>query len=108
MARTTAASENLRFLTARLLAERAAIWDSTAARARCWGRSSDELALYGIGAIEAVRCRPYDASDLNACRRTYAMAPPWAKERMRPVLDEWTLLVAEDYPEVLASTETAP
>lgn len=85
---------------------------------RCWGISSDALAAYGAGhgprpttpgkpseapspnagrwtCEEAGYCYPHDVGDLNACERTFAMAPDHAKFRMRPVLDEFRAYVLD-------------
>lgn len=73
---------------------------------RCWGISSDALALYGVGVgprptvpgrpespgcwrgDEVGRHFPHDEGDLMACEITYGMAPPEARKRMLPVLEE--------------------
>ncbi len=62
---------------------------------RCWGKSSDALALYAIGGPEPTeRDYPSDHSDLDACERTYRMAPPRLAERMQPVLDKYRAHIA--------------
>jgi hypothetical protein len=84
-------------------------------RYRCWGMSSDALALFGVGGgprprvpgrptepgrtlwngEECGKGYPMDTSDLLACERTYAMAPAGAKPRMLPVLEEFRAWVYE-------------
>lgn len=67
---------------------------------RCWGLSSDALALFGIGGDEpSERNYPSDPSDLLACILTYRMAPEWAAERMAPVLEKFTAHVEQRYPQ---------
>ena len=77
---------------------------------RCTGRSSDALALYGVGqgprpftvghpeadsgggcwlGSECDSNAPMDEGDLLACTVSYLMAPKWAQERMLPVLEEF-------------------
>lgn len=95
------ASEALEFITRRLAAER------RHTDPRCYGRSSDALALYGVGSgprplipgrettrgfwqgDECGTDYPLDESDLRACELTYEMAPSWAQDRMLPVLEEF-------------------
>lgn len=82
---------------------------------RCYGMSSDALALYAVGIgprptvpgrpsspggrvwkdEECGRDYPHDEADLAACQRTFDMAPAHLRERMRPVLDEFTGWVRE-------------
>lgn len=64
---------------------------------RCWGISSDALALVGVGAIERPPRHdfPSDEDDLAACERTYAMAPPHIQARMLPVLEEYRAAIAD-------------
>lgn len=82
---------------------------------RCWGISSDALALFAVAGgdpptapgrpehepteehpypaswhgAECSHSGPYDPSDLAACERTYLMAPDDLRERMAPVLLEF-------------------
>ena len=78
-------------------------------RPRCWGISSDALALYGVGqgprptvpgrttepggnGWRGSECGwgfPHDEGDLMACEITYAMAPREVRARMLPVLEEF-------------------
>jgi hypothetical protein len=82
---------------------------------RCYGISSDALALYALGLgprprvpgrpVEPGRTSwlgaecgdnyPADADDLAACRITYNMAPGHLQKKMRPVLDEFRAWVEE-------------
>jgi hypothetical protein len=58
---------------------------------RCCGTSSDALAWYGVG-IRGEPSEdeyPRDTSDLEACERTYGMAPPEVQERMLPILERY-------------------
>ena len=91
------------FLAARMRAEQ------RLQEPRCWGISSDALALYGVGqgerptvpgwtnkpgvlawtGSECGRGYPHDEGDLMACEITYAMAPREVRERMLPVLEEF-------------------
>lgn len=86
-------------------------------RPRCWGVSSDALALYGAGygprpeipgapaeatpnsgrwtPQEAGRSYPLDVDDLNACERTVAMAPEGPRRRMAPVLEQFRSYVLD-------------
>ena len=93
----------VRFLAERMRAEQ------QLQRPRCWGISSDALALYGVGhgprptvpgrtystgvlgwsGDECGRSYPHDEGDLMACQITYAMAPREVRERMLPVLEEF-------------------
>lgn len=97
------------FLAERMLAER------QRRQPRCWGISSDALALYGLGkgprpqtpgwaaspggsswtAEECGHDYPHDQSDLLACELTYEMAPVEARIRMLPVLEEFRRWVNE-------------
>lgn len=125
----------VRWLAARMNAERKFL------EPRCWGRSSDAMALYGLGegprptipgrmtaqiemgrrwafstkaggswsGDECGRDYPADMSDLNACERTYEMAPLWVQERMRPVLEEfrqWVLHGVNRYGERIQAGAT--
>lgn len=80
---------------------------------RCWGISSDALALYALGygprpqtpgwsetgsswsGDECGQNYPMDQADLDACELTYSMAPVAAKIRMLPVLEEFRRWVNE-------------
>jgi len=82
---------------------------------RCWGISSDALALYGVGGgprpqtpgwaaslsgrswsgSECGDNYPHDEGDLLACELTYEMAPPRAQIRMLPVLKEFRRWVTQ-------------
>jgi hypothetical protein len=80
---------------------------------RCYGLSSDALAMYALGfgerpqvpgtptsphfwtGDECGQDYPADEDDLAACERTYAMAPPHLRERMAPVLEEFRGWVRE-------------
>jgi hypothetical protein len=79
----------LEFILARLEAERNHVYP------RCWGISSNALALYAIrrGRRPARSEFPSDKDDLGACERTYEMAPPHLQERMLPVLEEFRAAV---------------
>jgi len=95
-------ASEVQFLTARMLAER------QHRNPRCYGISSDALALYGLSAgprpqtpgwsngygrswsgDECGTDYPHDKSDLLACELTYEMAPPHVQMRMLPVLEEF-------------------
>jgi len=58
---------------------------------RCTGISSDALAFYGIGMRREPKDHEYpaDRSDLDACERTYEMAPAPVRRRMLPVLEKF-------------------
>lgn len=97
------------FLAARVVAQH------QRTRPRCYGISSDALALYALGLVrrpqvpgtptregghswfgsECGSDYPFDLDDLAACQRTFDMAPPHLQERMRPVLDEFTGWIRE-------------
>jgi hypothetical protein len=64
---------------------------------RCWGISSDALALVGVGAIRRPLRQdfPSDEDDLAACERTFVMAPPHIQARMLPVLEEYRAAIAD-------------
>lgn len=82
---------------------------------RCWGISSDALALYALGkgprpevpgrpdspgggswhGSQVGREYPHDESDLRACEATYAMAPESLQVVMLPVLQEFQAWVRE-------------
>lgn len=80
---------------------------------RCWGRSSDALALYGVGIglrpqtpgwsdtgsswtrEECGQDYPHDEGDLRACELTYDMADVASQMRMLPVLEEFRRWVRE-------------
>lgn len=82
---------------------------------RCYGLSSDAMALYGLGRAprpqvpghtvapgvlgwtgeECGTDYPHDLSDLDACERTFRMAPPWVQDRMAPVLEDFRDWVIE-------------
>ena len=66
---------------------------------RCWGISSDALA---VGAIRRRRPRrhdyPSDPSDLAACERTYRMAPDHLRTFMALVLVDYRAHVEKRYP----------
>ena len=103
------ATEERDFVISRLLAR------SRRDEPRCYGLSSDALALYGLGVglrprtpgatvepgitrwegEECGRDYPCDESDLRACERTYDMAPAYVRERMLPVLEEFRAWVRE-------------
>ena len=70
---------------------------------RCTGLSSDALTLYAIGLDEEPQLRNYprDHGDLDACERTYQMAPADPQERMLPVLEKYRARVNADYPTTL-------
>jgi hypothetical protein len=74
------------FVLARSEAERNHVYP------RCWGISSNALAVYALGRgphPDRVCDFPYDEDDLAACERTYEMAPPHLRERMTPVLEQY-------------------
>lgn len=63
---------------------------------RCWGISSDAMVLTALGeGRPELSDYPRDVGDLNACERTFAMAPDMMKWRMKPVLDDYREHVAE-------------
>ena len=84
-------------------------------RPRCWGISSDAMALYGLGkgprptvpgtptrpggqswrGEECGSDHPHDEADLKACELTYEMAPVIAQIAMLPVLEEFRGWVRE-------------
>ena len=67
-------------------------------RPRCTGRSSDALARFGLGYGEKPTENndyPHDGADLDACERTYAMAPTHVQAKMRPVLLAYRVYVYE-------------
>ena len=68
---------------------------------RCTGLSSDALTLYALRLDEEPQQRNYpsDHGDLDACERTYQMAPADLQERMLPVLEKYRIHVAGKYPE---------
>ncbi len=97
------------FLTARAVAEHLREYP------RCYGRSSNALALYALGVARRPQVPgtpthegghswfgdqcgsdyPLDEYDLAACERTFKMAPAHLRDRMSPVLDEFTAWVRE-------------
>lgn len=93
--------DGLRFLAARMHAEQFQPREPD----RCWGISSDALALFGVGGrTEPTRWRyPADRWDLRACERTYLMAPDDVRAVMLPVLEKYRTYVAERWPEKAAS-----
>lgn len=66
---------------------------------RCWGVSSDALA---VGSIRRQPPRrrdyPSDPSDLAACERTYRMAPPHLRPFMALVMVRYRAHVEQRYP----------
>lgn len=89
----------LEFVLSRVLAENAHRLP------RCYGISSDALALFALGKRdEPTRAvYPMDPSDLAACQLTYNMAPTHLQPKMLPALQRMRAYVAERYPrEVLA------
>lgn len=79
------------FLAARMEAQR------RQEQPRCYGRSADALAYYGVGRGTKPRRHEYpvDNNDLAACVRTFEMAPAWARPRMLPVLEDYRASVAK-------------
>ena len=96
------------FVLARVTAEARRVYP------RCWGLSSNALAMYALGRGPRPRVPgtstsrgfwvgeecgsfdcPADEDDLGACELTYAMAPPHLQERMLPVLVEFRGWVRE-------------
>lgn len=74
---------------------------------RCWGLSSDDLAIWATcdnpGTPFTGR-HPLDPSDLLACELTAALAPVHVAERMRSVLALFRLEVETRYPGAVALT----
>lgn len=95
------AEQELHFITERMTAHR------EYREPRCWGISSDALALWAVkgGEEPAERDYPSDTSDLMACILTYRMAPDHLRDRMKPVLDKYAAHVEESYPESMARIE---
>lgn len=98
------AEQELHFITERMAAER------SRREPRCWGISSDTLALWAVrGGEEPTEYNyPSDTSDLMACVLTYRMAPKHLQERMKPVLDKFTEYVEKRYPESMTRIEAYP
>lgn len=63
---------------------------------RCYGISSNALALYATGYRHEPTLYDYpsDQSDLDACERTYAMAPEHLLDVMKPVMAKYREHVA--------------
>lgn len=87
------------------------------------GRTAEQIQVYESGerfvfstrggySLHGDNCGteyPHDIDDLNACERTYEMAPPWVQERMLPVLLEfrsWVLEGRNRYGEVICPPPT--
>ncbi len=107
--RINSLQSELDFLTARAVAEH------LLQHPRCYGLSSNALALYALGVARRPQVPgtpthegghswfgdqcgsdyPFDEGDLAACERTFEMAPDHLRGRMRPVLDEFTAWVRE-------------
>lgn len=90
--------QELHFIIERMVAER------EHRRPRCWGRSSDALAIWSIkgGPEPSESDYPSDPSDLMACLLTYQMAPERLQRRMAPVLERFQRHVERRYPEARA------
>lgn len=67
---------------------------------RCTGISSDGLTLYAVGlqAEPGLQGYPSDGWDLQACERTYAMAPADLQVRMLPILEKFRAHVGKRQP----------
>ena len=65
---------------------------------RYTGISSDALAEYGVRGRGKPTLNEYpaDRSDLDACERTYLLAPDAVRNRMLPVLNRYRAYVAEN------------
>lgn len=68
---------------------------------RCWGVSSDTLALFAVGVLDDIpeMNYPADRGDLDACERTYAMASHRMQKRMQPMMQRLRAHVNVRYPE---------
>jgi hypothetical protein len=65
---------------------------------RCWGVSSDSLVYHALDPSFPLYA-PSDPSDLMACARTVAMAPPRLQPDLLATFDKWRVLVWEKYPQ---------
>jgi hypothetical protein len=73
---------------------------------RCYGVSSDALVehVLGLRGQPLPEEFPLDSGDLDACKRSYDMAPDRLKPLMDPILAAYTAAVADRYPSVKAIT----